>query len=173
MTCRYTETQWRDALYNAVRATSGGVKAAAVFLSDRRGVAIHAESLRRKLRGEDTLDVEVAQMLGEYIATDARAHGQAKNWLLALCAEEGLHVDDVPPAPEGGWEDEAKALQDKALAITAKIGKVAGVTAQSTADGRVEQHEADQLVPLLRAVRVISHRMERNVLRAVEKSRGE
>lgn len=173
MTCHYTETHWRDALYIAVRGTSGGVKGAASFLFERRGISIHPESLRRKLRGDDGLDIETVQMLGEYVSTDARAASQAKNWLLSLCAEEGLYVDDVPPAPEGGWKDESQALQQKFLAITSKVGKIAAVTAQATVDGQIEQHEADELVPLFRATRVMLHRMERNVLRAVAKGRGE
>lgn len=174
MTCHYTETHWRDALYNAVRATNGGVKGAASFLLERRGISMHSESLRRKLKGEDkALDIEHVFLLSEYVSIDAQAASQAKNWLLSLAAEEGLHVDDVPPAPEGGWKDEAQALQQKFLAITSKVGKIAAVTAEATADGKIEQEEADELVPLFRAARVILHRMERNVLRAVAKGRGE
>lgn len=169
MTYRYTNTHWRDALYNAVRATDGGVIAAAEFLTTRRDRAMHHQSLRRKLSGGDTLDVELVLLLVEYVRIDAKARPQANTWLLSLAAQEGLHVDDVPPAPEGGWACECKALQDKFLDISSKLGKIAAVTAETTADGQIEQHEADQLVPLFRAARVILHRMERNVMRAVGK----
>lgn len=172
MTCQYTNTHWRDALYNAVRAADGGVVAAAQFLTKRRDTSIHHESVRRKLRGNDSMDVEMALLLAEFVSKDRDAHERANDWLLALCAQEGLHVDDVPPAPVGGWENESKALNDKFLAITAKVGKIAAVTAQTTEDDRIEQCEADELVPLIRAARVILHRMERNVLRAVTKDRG-
>ena len=172
MTCHYTMTHWRDALYNAVRSADGGVEAAAQFLTTRRDTSMHPESLRRKLRGGDQLDVEVAVLLAEFVSKDKTAAPRANDWLLALNAQEGLHVDDVPEAPEGGWADEVKALQDKFLAITAKVGKIAAVTAQTTADGLIEQDEADQLIPLFRAARVMLHRMERNVLRAVSKGRG-
>lgn len=172
MTCHYTNTHWRDALYNAVRAADGGVEAAAQFLTTRRDTSMHPESLRRKLRGGDQLDVDVAVLLAEFVSKDKEASGKANDWLLSLCAQEGLHVDDVPPPPEGGWACEAKALQDKFLAISAKLGKIASVTAQTTADGQIDQDEADALVPLIRAARVILHRMERNVLRAVDKGRG-
>lgn len=171
MTCRYTNTRWRDALYNAVRACDGGVESAARFLSERRDVSMHPESLRRKLRGGDQLDVDVAVLLAEFISNDAGAATRSTEWLLSLCAQEGLHVDDVPPAPAGGWDDEARALQDKFMAISSKVGKIAAVTAQTTQDGLIEQDEADALVPLIRAARVILHRMERNVLRAVSKKR--
>lgn len=169
MTCQYTQTHWRDALYNAVRAADGGVKAAALFLDTRRGVSIHPESLRRKLRGDDHLDVEMAVLLSEFVSKDREAYNKANDWLLSLCAQEGLCVDDVPPAHDGGLVCEAKALQDKTLSIVAKLGKIAGVAAQTTADGVIDQGEADQLVPLIRAARVILHRMEQNVVRAVEK----
>lgn len=169
MTCHYTNTHWRDALYNAVRATNGGVDAAATFLTTRRDRAMHPQSLGRKLRGGDSLDVELALLLAEYVRIDADARPQANTWLLSLCAQEGLHVDDVPPAPAGGWACEAKALQAKFLELAAVMGEVAAATAQTTADSKIEQHEADVLVPKLREIRVMSHRMERNVMRAVAK----
>lgn len=169
MTCRTTVTYWRDALYNAVRAADGGVEAAAQFLSTRRDISMHPESLRRKLRAGDQLDPDVAVLLAEFVRRDASAQHRANDWLLSLCAQEGIFVDDVPPGPVGGWENEAKALQDKFLALSAKIGKIAGVTAQTTEDAKIEAEEADELVPLLRAARVMLHRMERNVLRAASK----
>lgn len=80
----------------------------------------------------------------------------------------GLHVDYVPPAPVAGWQDEAAALQSKFLEITQMIGHIAGVTAETVADGIITQAEADKLAPLLRDARVILHRMERNALRAAK-----
>lgn len=169
MTCQYTDTQWRDSLYNSIRATSGGVAGAAAFLTSRRDTSIHKESLRRKLTGDEQLDVDVAILLSEYIANDAKASERSHDWLLCVNAQEGLHVDHVPAAPVDGHPDEARALQDKFLALSAKIGKIAGVTAQTTEDAKIELEEADELVPLLRAARVMLHRMERNVLRAASK----
>lgn len=173
MTCRYTQTKWRDALYNAVRNAPGGVEAAAAFLADRRGTRITPESLRKKLRGLELLDVDMAIMLTEWLEEQVTSAASARDWLLCLCAQEGLHVDDVPPAPEGGWKDEAKALNDKTLSITERLGRIAGVTIATTADGLVEQSEADALIPLIRETRVLLHRMERNILRAVEKHGGD
>ncbi|MFY2995889.1 hypothetical protein ACOTH8_21440 [Achromobacter xylosoxidans] len=169
MTCKTTTTYWRDALYNAVRAADGGVEAAAQFLTNRRDTSIHPESLRRKLRGGDQLDVDVAVLLAEFVRNDAGAQHRANDWLLSLNAQEGIFVDDVPPAPAGGWENEAKALQDKFLALATEMGKIAAVTAQTTADSQIDQDEADALVPLLRTTRVLLHRMERNARRAASK----
>lgn len=168
MTCRYTNTDWRDALYNAVRKTEGGVVDAARYLSERRDISIHPESLRKKLRGVpgESMDVEMAVLLTEWMQGRNPGAEYAQDWLLTLNAQEGLCVDAVPPAPEGGWADEAAALQSKFLAISTKLGKIAGVTARTVADGVIDQTEADELIPLVRAARVILHRMERNALRA-------
>ena len=169
MTCKTTTTYWRDALYNAVRAADGGVEAAAQFLTNRRDTSIHPESLRRKLLGGDQLDVDVAVLLAEFVRNDTGDQHKSNDWLLSLDAHEGIFVDDVPPEPAGGWENEANALQDKFLALATEMGKIAAVTAQTTADSQIDQDEADALVPLLRATRVLLHRMERNVRRAASK----
>jgi hypothetical protein len=170
MTCRYTNTHWRDALYNAVREGKGGVAAAALFLSERRGVNIRTESLRKKLNGEELLDVDMAVLLSEFLAERVGTAESSRDWLLCLCAQEGLHVDDVPPPPESGHPDEARALQEKFMQVSAKIGRIAVVTAETVDDNKIEQHEADDLIPQIRAARVLLHRMERNIMRAVQKS---
>lgn len=171
MTCQYTQTHWLDALYNSVRAADGGVKAAADFLLERRGVSIHMESLRRKLRGEDRLDMEMVILLAEFVSKDRKAYPRANDWLLALCAEEGLYVDDVPATDDSGLTCEAKALQSKTLRITESLGKIAGLAMQTTADNVIDQDEADMLVPLIREARAILHRMEHNVVRAARNSK--
>lgn len=170
MTYRYTNTDWRDVLYNSVRRTKGGVVGAAAFLTERRGVSIHPERLRKKLRGleGESMDVEMARLLSEWMEEHEGGSDYARDWLQSLCALEGMHVDSVPAAPVGGWKNEAAALQSKFLDISMMIGQIAGVTAETVADGAVSQAEADKLVPLLRDARVILHRMERNALRAAE-----
>lgn len=173
MTCKYSNTDWLDVLYNSVRKTPGGVVDAALFLTERRGRGIHPESLRAKLRAVngDEISISMAEMLSEWMEEKAGGAEYAWDWLLVMNAQRGIHVDLVPPPPEGGWADEGKALQDKFLMISTKIGKIAAVTAETVADGVITQVEADQLVPLFRDARVILHRMERNALRAVEKGR--
>jgi len=170
MTCRYTNTDWRDVLYNCVRKTPGGINAAAAFLTERRETTIHPERLRKKLRGAEgeSMDVEMARMLSEWMDEQDGGSAYARDWMQALCASEGLHVDSVPPAPAGGWKCEAAALQSKFLDISMLIGQIAGVTSEAVADGTINQAEADKLVPLLRDARVILHRMERNALRAAK-----
>lgn len=172
MTCHYTNTDWLDVLYGCVRKTKGGVADAARFLTERRGRSIHPESLRAKLRGleGESLSVEMAELLTEWMEEKACSVGFAKDWMQVFVANNGLHVDYVPPAPANGWQDEAAALQTKFMDITQMLGQIAGVTAETLADGVITQAEADKLTPLLRDARVILHRMERNALRA---ARGE
>lgn len=173
MTLHYSNTDWLDVLYNSVRRTQGGVVDAARYLTERRGRSIHPESLRAKLRAVngDEISVSMAEILSEWMEEKEGGKEYAWDWLLVMNAQRGIHVDHVPPAPIGGWEDECRALQDKFLLISAKLGKVAAVTSETIQDGVIEQSEADQLVPLLRDTRVLLHRAERNVLRAVEKGR--
>ncbi|MFA5633144.1 MAG: hypothetical protein WC997_16675 [Porticoccaceae bacterium] len=170
MTYRYTNTNWLDVLYNCVRNTTGGVVSAATFLTERRGVSIHSERLRKKLRGVDgeAMSVEMALLLSEWMDEQEGAQEYSRDWMQALCAAEGLHVDSVPPANTAGWKSEAAALQAKFLDISMMIGRIAGVTAETVADGVISQAEADRLVPLLRDARVILHRMESNALRAAK-----
>lgn len=168
MTCRYTNTDWLDVLYNCVRRTKGGVVDAARFLTERRGKSIHPESLRAKLRGDngDALSVEMALMLSEWMEEKADGAAYARDWLQALCASEGLHVDYVPPSSPTDPKYEAAALRAKFMDVSKEIGQIAGVTADATADDVISPAEADRLVPHLRDARVTLHRMERNALRA-------
>ncbi|MGO3842522.1 MAG: hypothetical protein ACTJHY_07795 [Alcaligenes pakistanensis] len=173
MTCKYSNTDWLDVLYNSVRKTPGGVVDAALFLTERRGRGIHPESLRAKLRAVngDEISISMAEMLSEWMEEKVGGSEYAWDWLLVMNAQRGIHVDYVPPAPIGGWEDECKALQEKFLLISVEMGKIAAVTTEAVADGKIHQAEADRLVPLYRDTRVLLHRAERNTLRAVEKER--
>lgn len=169
MTCRYTETAWSDVLYNCVRRTPGGIAAAALFLTRRRGRSIHPETLRTKLRGADgeCISVEMAALLTEWMDEFAGGAEYSRDWLLALSAENGLSVDLVPPAPEGGLKCEIEAMQQKVMKLAALTGQVAGTAVSAAADGKVTQEEADVLVPITRDLRTMCHRLERTILRAV------
>src|SRR5690606_40626420 len=90
MTRRFSSLNWRDALYSAVRQAPGGVGAAAVFLSDRRAVSIHPESLRRKLTGGEQLDLDMAFLLTEWLEELADCRESARDWLIAAAQQGGL-----------------------------------------------------------------------------------
>lgn len=68
MTCGTSPLSWLDTLYNAVRETPGGVRAAAAYLAQRRGKSMHPETLRAKLRGleGESVTIEIAELLTEW-----------------------------------------------------------------------------------------------------------
>ncbi|MEC6413627.1 hypothetical protein ACOTEY_00590 [Achromobacter xylosoxidans] len=171
MTARYSNTDWLDVLYNSVRKTPGGVADAARFLTERRGKSIHPESLRAKLKRSegDAISVEMAGLLSEWMEEKEGGAEYAHDWFLAFAAEQGLAVDSVPPAPVGGWACELTAIQSKVMQIGAITGSVLGVTAETVADGKIDQSEADRIVEFVRDLRTMCHRLERNVLRAASK----
>lgn len=175
MTCQYSSAGWRDVLYTCVCKTDGGVADAARFLSERRGVSIHKEALRKKLRGlpGETLDVDHAVLLTEWMQTKANGVAHAHAWLLTLNAQEGLVVDSVPETDGPGLGCEIADLKEKCLLLVTKFGRITGTTSEAAADGRITEEEASVLLPLIRAARAILHRMERMVLRAVAKGRVE
>lgn len=170
MTCRRVELHWRDALYNAVTETPGGVADAALHLAKRRGKAITTESLRKKLRGleGESLSMEMAELLTEWMQERAGTEAYATGWIQSLATQFGVAVDYVPAPPEGGWADELCALRDKVLSISQHAGNVAGTTLGALMDGSVSQDEANALTRELRALRTMAHRMERNVQRALK-----
>jgi len=162
------ELHWRDALYNAVSETPGGVAAAAAYLAQRRGKSITRESLRKKLRGieGESLSMEMAELLTEWMQEQVGGRQQATGWIQSLATQFDMAVDFVPPPPEGGRACELQALQTKMLSITQHAGSVAGATLGALMDGKVCADEANTLALELRALRTMAHRMERNVLRA-------
>lgn len=170
MTCRRVELHWRDALYNAVSETPGGVAAAAIYLAQRRGKSITRESLRKKLRGleGESLSVEMAELLTDWMQEQVGGQQQATAWIQSFGTQFGLAMDDVPPPPDGGWPDELQAIRDKVLTISQHAGNLAGTTLGALMDGDVSHEEANALTRDLRALRQIAHRMERNVLRAMK-----
>lgn len=165
MTRRFSSLNWRDALYSAVRQAPGGIGAAAVFLSDRRGVSIHPESLRRKLTGGEQLDLDMAFLLTEWLDELADSRASARDWLIAAAQQGGLHVVELPPEPVGGFNDEARALNDKALKAASELGEMCSAITGTTADGRVTAEEREMVVAKARDLIVLCFRIIRNVTR--------
>lgn len=165
MTCRYSNTDWLDVLYNCVRRTPGGVTDAARFLTERRGRNIHPESLRAKLRAVngDEISLSMADLLTEWMEEKAGAAEYARDWLLAHAAQNGVAAD-VIPADDEDLMGSIKAIQTKAMQIGALSGGVLGVTAESLTDEILTDEERSRIVGILRDLRTGAHRMERKVL---------
>lgn len=165
MTCRLSQTDWRDVFYNAVRSAPGGVADAAAFLTERRGRSIHKETLRARLRGVDGewINLEMLELLTEWLQekkdTDATA------WLRALNMQFGLVAIELPPAPEGGWECEIKAISRKLLQLGVEGGRLNEKGLEAIADSDVDPPEADGLSAQIRAEVELLLRLDRNVRR--------
>jgi len=85
MTCRYTQIDPHDALYNAVRRTPGGVEDLAAFLTARRGAAIHPETLRQRLRQVkgQSMSLPLAELATEWMLEKAGGDEYARDWIIA------------------------------------------------------------------------------------------
>lgn len=165
MTCRYSNTDWLDVLYNSVRRTPGGVVDAARFLTERRGRAIHPESLRAKLRAVngDEISLSMADLLTEWMEEKAGGAEYAHDWNLAHDAQNGVSADVIPSGDADAC-DLIKAIQGAAMQIGALGGGVCGATAESLSDEVLTDDEADRIVTILRALRLTTHKMEQWLL---------
>ena len=169
MTCRYSETNWRDVLYNTVRAAPGGINAAAAYLTERRGRSIHPETLRQRLRGVDgdSISMEMAELLTEWMQDLRRP--DAKAWLHALNGQFGLAASAVDTPPLDVCIGDVEALRTKLLEINVKGGRVTEVGLRVTADNKVETDEAEALeVQALEYIRQL-YDLVRNARRAAGK----
>lgn len=165
MTRRYSRADWRDILYNAVRQAPGGVVAAAAHLTDRRGVRIHPEDLRRRLRGADgeTLSTEMLELLTEWLLDMRRP--DAMGWLQAFNARFDMAAAHVPPLSGDELRCEVAAIREKLLHLTVQGGTLADVGMRATADGLIDGPECDALeaqcmegVELLMRLRALARR---------------
>ena len=167
MTCRYSETDWRDVLYNSVRACPGNVVEAAAFLTKRRGRTMHSETLRAKLRGVDgdSISMEIAELLTEWMQERKRV--DALDWLHAFNARFGLAVAVKHENELEVQGDAVKALLHKLLQNNVSGGRLNELGLRSLADGAVDVPEAEaleaqalsevrELLQLVEAVRVAS-----------------
>lgn len=163
MTCQYSSAEWADVLYTSIRNTPGGVGAAAVYLTSRRGKAITKENLRLRLRGEgeNRLSVEMLELLMEWMQDSRQPH--ALDALYALNEQFGLRAAE---AAIGEDADPANALVSQALALAKHSGEVAGVVKEALGDkvvsvadasaiteaARHQQRALDHLIRLARAL---------------------
>ena len=166
MTCHYSSADWRDVFYNTVRKASGGVVAAAGFLTQRRERSIHAETLRSRLRGSEGewINLEMLELLTEWMQ-DQR-DPQALAWLKALNRRYGLVAMELPPPPEGGWADEIDAVNQKLLQLNVEGGTLTALGMKFTQDKELTPREAEQMSVQIMAEVELLLRLNRNVCRA-------
>ncbi|MCZ2498152.1 hypothetical protein GN316_15410 [Xylophilus sp. Kf1] len=171
MTCRYSGADWRDEIYNAVRQTPGGVKAAAAFLTERRGRSIHPETLRAKLRHVDgeSISMEMAEMLTEWLQEMCRP--DALSWIHAFNGRFGMAADTLDAQPAGGWPNEVTALCDKLLHLGVAGGRLTELGLKAAADGLIDEAEADAITEQAMAEIRLLFRLTRNAQRAANSPR--
>lgn len=139
MTCRYSETEWSDVLYDSVRTTPGGIADAADYLTRRRGRSIATETLRRKLRHTDgeSISVEMAELLTEWM--EEKAQATRLDWLHCLNARFGM-----ASAPIQSIEME-QDLQSTFNTKAASFGVLTTEIIAALADGRISIKEAESI----------------------------
>lgn len=171
MTLYLKNTDYRHVLIKTISMLPSGYSELANHLANVYGRErpMHPESLRKKFKGDELLDIQVVVDSTYFFQDRVQTQTNALDWLKALNAQFDLHVVDLPPAPVGGHANETKALLDKLLKVTSSVGDISQITAEAIDDGIIEQHEADKLIPEIDEAVELLLRMKRNVLRAVEK----
>ncbi|VVG70928.1 hypothetical protein PAP18089_01900 [Pandoraea apista] len=147
MTCKYGETEPLDVLYNAVRATPGGVADAANYLSTRRGRQISAENLRLRLRseGDNRLSFEMFDLLVEWL--EDRGRSDARDAIAAWAAQHGMRA--VPMAQMSGETCVSQLARD-ALTLGQHCGTVAAEVVAAIDDKRITLDEQDAITRVVR-----------------------
>lgn len=166
MTCQLSLTDWRDVFYSTVRKASGGVVAAATFLTQRRGRSIHSETLRARLRGVDGewINLEMLELLTEWMQESRDP--DALQWLKALNNRFGMVAMELPPPPVGGWDCEAAAMREKALQLNVEGGSLTALVMKATDDKRITPSEAEAITAQAMAEIELLYRTVRNARRA-------
>lgn len=169
MTCYYSDADWRDVLYTSVCNTDGGVVDAARYLTERRGRAIHPETLRTRLRHRDgqAISLEMAEMLSEWMESKADGQAHALNWLLALNGRFGLSASRHGVVTEPA----ACLLQTIQSALNGKAidyGSLASVVVQALADQHISEREADAIEAIGRE----NQRKTESIIQAARKAAG-
>ncbi|ODP33088.1 hypothetical protein A9762_20815 [Pandoraea sp. ISTKB] len=147
MTYKYRETEPLDVLYNAIRATPGGVTDAANYLSARRSRQISAENLRLRLRneGDNRLSFEMFDLLIEWL--EERGRPDARDAIAAFAAQHGMRA--VPMAQISGDQCVSSLARD-ALTLGQHCGAVAAEVVAAIDDKRITLDEQDAITRVVR-----------------------
>ena len=169
MTCRYKDSDWRDALYNAVRSAPGGVVEAARFLTARRGRSIHTETLRSRLRGMDgdCITLEMAELLTEWMQD--MKHPSALDWLHTFNARFGLNAAGAGAVVAG--QSEAQQLVMGMLSLSVHSGALSAEVAKTVADNIVSLEEGHSLLGLVRRTREDMGKVEAIAMQAIKQAK--
>ncbi|MGE8454878.1 MAG: hypothetical protein ACN6OP_30575 [Pseudomonadales bacterium] len=168
MTCKYNPIDPHDALYIGVTKTPGGVEELAMFLASRRGVSIHPETLRAKMRRVkgQSMSLDLIELSTEWMMEKAEGAQHARDWLMALNVRYGVAASILPPAPRHA--DEVEAVRTKVLEMSSLNGRLSAVAVEAVADGSI--CDDDSAAIMIECDKIIekAQRLKRNVVRAAQ-----
>lgn len=166
MTHRYTQIDPHDALYIGVQKTPGGVEELAAFMTNRRGVSMHAETLRQKLRRVkgQSMSLDLFELATEWMMEKQGGEDYARDWLLALALRHGVAANILPPAPQ--HPNEVDAARQKVMEMSHLNGELSAVAIEALSDGDICEADASAIVIECRKIVEKAQRLMRNVQRA-------
>ncbi|AZW31518.1 phage regulatory CII family protein [Bordetella bronchiseptica] len=172
MTKHYAETQWRGALYNALRAAPDGVAGFCSWAAEFRERKIASKTLYKRLDGSDPAErmtIEDAELITEYLLRHCTTRSRARTWIVALAAQHDLAAIelDAPPSA-GGWPCEITAIMEKGFTLSEQGGVLSGMLAGALRDRQISAHEAEGIRGQAHAEIRMLLRLVRNVERAAE-----
>lgn len=168
MTNRYTQIDPHDALYIGVTKTPGGVEELAGFLTHRRGISIHPETLRQKMRRVkgQSMSLDLFELATEWMMEKAEGAQHARGWLMALNVRYGVAASVLPPAPHHA--DEVEAVRTKVLEMSTLNGRLSAVAVEAVADGDICEDDASHIMVECDKIIEKAQRLKRNVVRAAQ-----
>ncbi|MDN4122881.1 hypothetical protein, partial [Alcaligenes endophyticus] len=129
--------------------------------------------LRRKLTGGEQLDLDACFVLADHLRGLTHSQHRATSWLMSAALQQGLHFIEMPPEPEGGFEDEFGAILQKITTGMEEFGKLCGITNQAVSDRHLSDDEISQIVTQAQLISTLFQRLTRNVMRVGRKQRGQ
>lgn len=169
---RIPTTNWRDALFNALSATKGGIDGFCSWAGVSRNRRVAPSTLYGRLDGSrpgERVPIEDAELITEYVKADINAHDMACDWIRALATRHGLVVLEVGQLPESACrKTDIDLLLKKCAELFSKGGAVSGAITSSAEDGEITPREADEILPkiddavqlLLRARAIVARAAE-------------
>lgn len=168
MTCKYNLIDPHDALYISVTKTPGGVEELAAFLTNRRGISIHPETLRQKMtraKGQ-SMSLDMIELSTEWMMEKQDGGRYARDWLMALNVRHGVAASILPPAPH--HPDEVAAVRTKVMEMSSLNGSLSAVAIEAVSDGDICEADASHIVIECDKIIEKAQRLKRNVVRAYQ-----
>lgn len=168
MTNHYTRIDPHDALYISVKNTPGGVEELAAFLTNRRGISIHPETLRQKMRRVkgQSMSLDLFELSTEWMMEKQDGDRYARDWLMALNVRNGVAASILPPAPY--HPNEVEAVRTKVMEMSSLNGVLSAVAIEAVSDGDISDDDASHIMVECDKIIEKAQRLKRNVVRAAQ-----